>query len=139
MIQLRLLYHYPAASWVSPLPTLGVEICARQEAVKTLMGSRDLLASIAESVPGFKVAPLVAAEASEASKSPERWFALWLDVLLTTAGIPQVLPPEALSHQAADTDDYWRAELRCPCQSSDSGMVPALLRWSLDCWLACHS
>lgn len=137
MIEIRILYHYPASSWVSDLPVLGLEIRARQGVVKTLMGSLELLAKVAEAAPEFKTAPLVAAAAPEACQPPERWFALWLDILLTTAGIPQVLTPEVQNRQTAKVDGLWCAELYCQCQSSDKHLIQALLRWSLDCWLAC--
>lgn len=136
-MQLKILYHYPACSWVSPLPALGLEIIAQRGAVETLITSHDLLASIADAVPGFKATPLLSSESAEISNSPEQWFAVWLDLLLTAAGIPQVLPPEVLSRQAEEGKGSWRAVLRCQCQPSDSRLVQTLLRWSLDCWQAC--
>ena len=137
MIQFKILYYYPAASWVSSLPCLGLEVRARPAEIKALLAAHRFLAAVVEPVPGFRNDRLLKPDTPWTMKHSGEWFALWLEVLLAAAGIPQVVPPELVSQRMAADNSAWSARLRCQCQSSEARLLEALLRWSLDYWRAC--
>lgn len=136
MIQVRVRNYFPGASWISDQPTLVLEIKDRKRAIKKLLARHDLVDKLAKEVPEFDIVLFAGAEGNDKIKAPEQWFSLWLDALLTAAGVPQVMSPKAQSYQGTKNDPFSHYELICQCQISDSARVSALLRWSQNCWQA---
>ncbi len=142
MIQVRLRASYAGASYLSALPCLCIEISSQADLIQTLMRRRRALAAVLDGSPRIgRADALFASGSAHESERPESWFRLWLDTLLTAAGVAQVVPPKLLEQEqeagGGGAKRVWRVQLSCHCQPAQRSQVLALLQWSVDCWLAC--
>lgn len=138
MISIRVVACHAGASYLSPLPSLLLEVRASHVELRRLISRRGLLRDVLQSPSGIKgLDQLVVADPIREEGSAGLWIRQWLDVLFARCGFLPVVPPGLREFGAPDAQGSCTALLWLGLLPFDPAGAQTLLQWSLACWNWC--